>query len=241
MQINRIAFSLTALSLGIVFAQQPDAAKQEKIAALKQSLAENQAALKHYAWTETTQISLKGEVKKQEQKECQYGPDGKVQKTPIEGASQPQQQQQAGGGFRRGRLIKKKIVEKKVGELKDYMERVTALVHEYVPPDPQKIQAAAASGNVAVTPAQPVSAITIKNYLKQGDSVTLAFDTKAKKVISYNVDSYLDQPKDDAVKLAVNFARLPDGTNYVQQSVLGATAKKIQVKVMNSDYRKLGQ
>jgi hypothetical protein len=242
MHVKSIAFSLVALSFGAVLAQQSDTAKQEKIAALKQSLAENQAALKHYAWTETTQVSLKGEVKKQEQKECLYGPDGKVQKTPIQGASQPsQQQQQTRGGRRRGGLIKKEIVQKKIGELKDYMERVAALVHEYVPPDPQKVQAAAAARNVAVTPAQPVSTIIVKNYLKQGDSVTLGFDTRAKKIISYNVDSYLDQPKDDAVKLAVNFAELPDGTNYVQQSVLDATGKKIEVKVMNSDYKKLGQ
>jgi hypothetical protein len=55
-------------------AQQPDAAAkqqkiQEKVAALKQSLAQNQAALKQYRWTESTEISLKGEVKKREQKE----------------------------------------------------------------------------------------------------------------------------------------------------------------------------
>jgi hypothetical protein len=240
MHVKSIIFSLAALSFGAALAQQPDAAKQEKIAAVKQSLAENQAALKHYAWTEATQISLKGEVKKEERKECQYGPDGKVQKTPIQGASQPQQQESS-GGRRRGGLIKKAVVQKKVGELKDHMERVVALVHEYAPPDPQKIQAAAAAGNVAVTPAQPVSSITIKNYLKEGDLVTLGFDTKAKKIISYNVDSYLDKPKNDPVKLAVNFARLPDGTNYVQQSVLNATGKKVEVRVVNSDYKKLEQ
>jgi hypothetical protein len=238
----RFAISLAALCFAAAFAQQPDAAaaKQQKIAALKQSLAKDHAALKQYAWTETTQISLKGEVKKQEQKKCQYGPDGKVQKTPMEGASQPPQQR-ASGGRRRGGLIKKAVVEKKVGEMKDYIERVAALVHEYAPPDPQKIQAAAAAGNIAVTPAQAVSTITMKNYLKQGDSVTLGFDTTARKIVSYNVDSYLDKPKDDAVKLAVNFARLPDGTNYVQQSALEATGKKIEVRVTNSDYKKLGQ
>lgn len=236
------SIAIVAILCGAMLAQQPEAggAKQEKIAALKQSLAKNQAALKQYAWTETTQISLKGEVKKQEQKECQYGPDGKVQKTPIQGASQPQQQQpQQAAGARRGGRLKKQIVEKKVDEMKDYMERVGALVHEYVPPNPQKIQEAAAAGNVAVTPAQPVTAITMKNYLKQGDAVTIGFDTTAKAIASYNVDSYLDNPKDDVVKLAVNFARLPDGTNYAQQSVLDATAKKIEVKITNSDYKKL--
>jgi hypothetical protein len=243
MRFEAIAISLILLCFEAAFAQQSDAtaAKQEKIAALKQSLAKDQAALKQYAWTETTQISLKGEVKKQEQKQCQYGPDGKVQKTPLQGASQPQQQQETQGGRRRGGAMKKAIVEKKVGEMKDYMERVAALVHEYAPPDPQKIQAAAAAGNVAITPAQPVSTIVIKNYLKQGDSVTVGFDTVAKKIATYSVDSYLDNPKDDAVKLAVNFARLPDGTNHVQQTVLDATGKKIEARVTNSDYKKLGQ
>jgi hypothetical protein len=240
MRLGTIAMIFAAFLTVVASGQEADSsAKQAKIAALKQSLAANQAALKQYTWTETTQVSLKGEVKKQEQKECQYGPDGKVQKTPLGGASQPQQQQAEGG--RRGGRLKQHVVEKKVGEMKDYMERVSALVHEYVPPDPQKIQSAAAAGSVSVTPAQPISTITIKNYLKQGDSVVLGFDTTAKRIASYNVDSYLDDPKDDVVKLAVNFAQLPDGTNYAQQSVLDATGKQIQVKVTNSDYKKLTQ
>jgi hypothetical protein len=228
--------TVAALCFGMALGQQPEGAgaKQEIIAGLKKSIAENQAALKQYAWTETTQISLKGEVKKQEQKECQYGPDGKVQKTPMDGASQPQQQQTG----RRGGRVKQDIVQKKVGETKDYMEQVGALVHEYVPPDPQRIQAAQQAGNISVTPARPVSTITIKNYLKPGDSVVLGLDTTTKRIVTYDVSSFLDNPHDDPVKLAVTFAQLPDGTNYAQQSILDAPAKKIEVKVTNSDHRK---
>jgi hypothetical protein len=39
----------------------------------------------------------------------------------------------------------------------------------------------------------------------------------------------------------VTFASLPDGTNYAAESVLDATGKKIQVKVTNSGYKKVGQ
>jgi len=243
MRFKILPTALVTLCFGTVLAQEPNAAaaKQEKLAALKQSMAKNQAALKQYVWTETTQISLKGEVKKQEQKQCQYGPDGKVQKTPLQGASQPQPEQGGGGRRKGGGAMKKAVVEKKVGEMKDYMERVAALVQEYVPPNPQKIQAAQAAGNIALTPAQPVTTLNIKNYLKSGDLVTLGFDTTAKKMSSYNVDSYLDDPKDDVVKLAVSFAQLPDGTSYPQQTVLDATGKKIEVKVTNSGYKKLGQ
>jgi len=216
--------------------------KEQKVAAIKESLAKNQAALKQYTWTETTQISMKGEVKKQEQKQCQYGPDGKVQKTPIGGGSQPQQsQQEPSGGVRRkgSGAVKKVIVEKKVDELKDYMEKVGELVKEYVPPDPQKIKAAQGAGGVSVQPGADGTTISIKNYAKQGDTLALGFNTTAKKISSYNVQSYLDNPKDNPVSMAVTFTGLPDGTNYAQQTLLDVPAKKIQVKVTNSDYKKL--
>ena len=203
------------------------------MAALKQALAENQAALKHYTWTETTEISLKGEVKKRQQKTCRYGPDGKVQKTPVEGG-EPQQAQQSEdrGGRRRGAAAKKAVVAHKVGEVKDYMEKVAALVHEYVPPDKEKIQAAAAAGHVSMKPdaATGIAALGVQDYFKAGDALDIGLDLKGSALSTYNVRSYVDDPKDDAVTLAVQFDKLPDGTSYPRQTTLDVTAQKIQVK-----------
>src|SRR5580698_5681633 len=64
-------------------------AVKEKLGELKQSIAANQAKLHGYQWTQTTQVALKGETKKDSQFTCQYGPDGKVQKTLI-GAPEPE-------------------------------------------------------------------------------------------------------------------------------------------------------
>src|SRR5262245_54520971 len=120
-------------------------------AAIKESLAENQAKLRAYSWVETTQVSLKGEVKKQEQKQCYYGADGKVQKTPLGNTPAPAASPPStGGGRRGGGRLKEKVVENKVDDMKEYMERTVALVHQYVPPDPQKIQAAQAAGTASV-------------------------------------------------------------------------------------------
>lgn len=242
--------AILAMPLSAGARPQADAAggqadKQQKVAAIKESLAKNQAALKQYTWTETTQISMKGEVKKTEEKQCQYGPDGKVRKTPIGDAAQEQQpsQQQEGGRGRRGGLVKKEVVKKKVDELKDYMEQVGTLVKEYVPPDPQKIQAAQTAGGVSLQPPSGGSgpAIAIKNYAKPDDSLNLGFDGTTKKISSYKVQSYLDNPKDNPVTLAVTFSTLSDGTNYAQQTLLDAPGKKIQVKTTNSNYKKVGQ
>src|SRR5437870_5275924 len=84
---------LMAFCATMAFAQSPDL--QEKLAALKQSTAENQQRLHQYQWIETQQITLKGDPKPSKQFQCQYGPDGQVVKTPM-GQQQPQQQQSGG-------------------------------------------------------------------------------------------------------------------------------------------------
>lgn len=236
--LSRIKGFVAPIGLGlaafvvVAVAQQTD--QQSKVAELKQSLAQNQAALRQYTWVETTKISLKGEVKKEEQKQCFYGADGKVQKTPLGGAPpQAAAPSQKGGG-----RLKKKVAKEKKEEMQDYMQRVAALVHEYVPPDPQKLQAAAQAGNVSIQPAGGVTSFTIKNYLKPGDSLAVGFDSAAKKMRSYAVQSYLDNPKDDPVSLTVTFADLQDGTTYPEQSILDAKSKNIRVMVTNSGYRK---
>lgn len=210
----------------------------DRAAAIKELLTKNSASLRTYSWVETTTITLKGEVKKQEQKQCFYGADGKVQKTPI-GAAPAAKQEPSGGGGRGGRL-KQNIVENKVEDLKDYMEKVAALVHDYVPPAPAKIQAAQAAGNVSTQPAGTAVNLVIKNYLKPGDLLTIGADPTAKRLTSYKAQSFVEKPKEDDVTLDVTFGALQDGTFYPQQILLDVKAKNIQVKIANSGYKKAG-
>ena len=204
---------------------------QQKLAAVKQSTAENQQKLHQYQWTETTQLTLKGDAKPPTQSMCQYGPDGKVQKTPLG----PPPQAPSGG------RIKQRIIEKKKGEMKDYMGQVKTLLNLYLPPDPQRIQQAAQAGKVSLnaTAGAGVAELVFKDYALPGDQMTISFNTKAKKLSSVKVNTYMDDPK-DAVTLAVQFASLPNGPNYVQQSVLDATAKQLQVTTTNSNYQLIG-
>ena len=81
---------------------------QGKVAALKQSLAANEQLQKQYRWVETTVVSMKGEEKSRVQKQCFYGPDGKVQKQQL---TAPPPQEPAPTG------VKGKIVAKKKEEI----------------------------------------------------------------------------------------------------------------------------
>ena len=209
---------------------------QGKLAALKQSAAENQQKLHQYRWLETMQVTLNGNARPATQSMCQYGPDGKVQKSPM---NPPQPQQAAGGG---GGRLRQRIVEKKKEEVKDYMGQVKTLLAMYVPPDPQRMQQAFQQHKVSITPGgnSGVAQIVFKDYAQPGDQMTIFFDTAEKKISALNVNTYMDDPK-DVVTLAVHFASLPDSTNYVHDSVLNATAKKLVVTTTNSNYQPIGQ
>lgn len=202
---------------------------QQKVAVVKQSAAENQQKLHQYQWRETTQVTLKGDVKPASQSLCQYGPDGQVQKTPIGVPAPPPS----------GGRLKQRIVAKKKGEMQDYMGQVKTLLAKYVPPDPQKMEQAFKAGNASLNPnpGTQTVALVFKNYAQPGDQMTLFFGTATKKVSSLNVNTYMDNPQ-DVVTLAVQMASLPDGTNYAQQTVLDATAKKLKVTTTNSDYQR---
>jgi len=225
----------------------PDAAKaalQGRVEELKQSLAANQKALHHYTWVETTEISLKGEVKKTEKKKCSYGSDGKVIKTDLAGAAPaPAPKAPPNGGGRRaghrGGALKEKVIENKIDDLKEYMGDVAALVKQYVPPDPAKIQAAAQAGKVALDKLNNpgVAQLAIPDYHLPGDKLVVSFNSATKQLAAVNVNSYLGREK-DIVTLAVRFASLPDAVNYPAETLLTASAKQIQVKIHNSEYKK---
>jgi hypothetical protein len=202
---------------------------QQKLAAAKQAAAENKQRLRQYQWTETTQLTLKGDPKPATQKLCQYGPDGQVQKTPIGPPPEPPS----------GGRLKQRVIEKKKAEMVDYMDDVKGVLSMYVPPDPERMQLAYQAGKVSLNPSGAVINLVFTDYAQPGDRMTLVFDPAIKKIISLSVNTYMGQAK-DAVTLQVQMAGLPDGTSYPQQTILNATAKELVVTTTNSNYQKLG-
>jgi hypothetical protein len=222
-----LCFAVFASDAG---AQSGNPAVQQKLAMVKESIARNQAALRQYTWIARSEISLKGEVKKTKDEMCSYSPDGEVQKTPL-GQAAPQKEL---------RGVRKRVVEKKVDELTDYMEQAVALIHDYVPPSPPKMEAAFHAGNVSLGSSQPDTIqLQLRNYTLRGDSLVFNFDSGARSLRGISVNTYLGDQK-DAVTLQVVFQTLPDGTNYPATTILNAEAKHIQVKTQNINYQKGG-
>ncbi len=221
-----------------VSASQDPLTPEQRVAALKQSLADSQARLHKYEWIETTIISLKGEEKARSQKRCYYGADGKIQKLEI--AEAPEAKATPKGGRRDGKL-KAKIVENKKSDMQEYMERASALIHQYVPPAPAQVQKVKDAGRLAITPLdQGRVGIAFTDYLQAGDRLTVVVNAKANNLASLIVATYLDRPE-DIVALDVGFGTLSDGTSYTAQTTLDAKAKNIRVVIQNSGHRPLTQ
>jgi hypothetical protein len=215
------------LLVALVFPHELAAQQPDKVAALKQSLEANAKLQRQYKWVETTVISMKREEKSRVQKQCFYGPDGKIQKQQLTAPPEPAE---APGG------MKGKIAAKKKAEITETMKQAAALVQSYVPPDPARIQATKAAGNLAVVPTGPDSIrLDLRSYAKSGDTLSLGLDTARNAIQTVSVKSYLESEK-EPVTLEVTFARLREGLSYAGNVVLSVPEEKIQVVVQNSNY-----
>ncbi len=228
------ALNLSALLLGVsagaVLAQGPPTVP-ERVAALKQSLAQSKMQLRKYEWIETQVVSLKGEEKSNTQNRCYYGADGNLQKVPV--AAAPQE-------TKRG--LRGKIVANKKAELTDYMQKAVALIKMYVPPDPDRIEASKIAGKVSLTPLQPGLRVRLdfRDYLKPGDTLSVDVNPSTNRLLGLKVSTYMDGPT-DPVGLDVTEGALNDGTQYNAQITLAAPSQNLSVTVTNSGYRLTGQ
>lgn len=227
-----VVAAIAVLVAGHVVAQEGPAGVEARVTALKQSIAESQARLRKYEWVETTIVSLKGEEKDRKQQRCYYGSDGKVQKILLD-----EEKAAAPSGGR----LKQRVVQKKTGEMKDYMESAGALIQRYVPPSPADIDSAKQRQKIVLRPVQGGRArVEFSDYLQPGDLMAIDVDAAANRLVGLSVNTYLEKAE-DAVTLTVGFATLPDGTNYTGQTTLNAKAKNITVVVQNSGHRPVGQ
>jgi hypothetical protein len=204
---------------------------QQKLVAAKEAAARNQQALRSYSWLEKTELSLKGEVKNTKVDMCKYGPDGKVQKTPVVEPPPPE----------KGRGLKGKVVAKKTGEMKEELEAAVALVQQYVPPSPDLMQVVMNAGTASLAQAGPGAAsLKFPGYVKKGDALTLTFDSTVKALRSIEVNTWLDEPE-SAVILKVTMQAMPEGVSHPGTIVFALPKRQLEVKITKSNYQKLAQ
>ena len=217
-----------AFSPGPVAAQAVAQALQQQLDMAEQAAAANRQALQPYSWIETTQISVKGEVKNTKVESCRYGPGGQVQRTELSDNSADMPP-----GLR-GMMAKKKA-----GEVQAELKNAAALVRQYVPLDPARVRAVIAAGGASLGQAGPGTAqVKFANFAQQGDVLTLTVDTQTQKIDRIDVATWLDS-ESNKVSLGVDVDSLPDGTRFPATSTVLIPGSDIQVQMRNTNYQKL--
>ena len=203
---------------------------EQKLMAIKNAQAANKQKLATYTWQETETISIKGNVKDTKVYQVQIGPNGQPQKTLIN-------DQKAQSGGREGRA-KERIVQKETQEYQQYGQSIGALAKQYTTPNPDALMQAKQAGNISLQPGSGTVSLVIKNYVKQGDSMTMTISEQTHSPVSVQVNSYLNDPS-DAVTISAQFAQLPDGTNHVATTTIDGVSKHLGINEQNSNYQKL--
>ena len=211
-----------------ICAQSADPNLMREAAAVRMGVAQSNAALRQYTWTEHTEVLVKGDVKSSKDLICRYNNSGDLTKTPV---GQAEEKKDPSG------ISKRPAVRKKAG-MQDYIERAVSMIQEYVPPKPEQLQYLLQNGGASLGQSgSGKSEIRFANYFQRGDSIVFTYDPASKVLLRATIATTLGSPKDPVTMEAV-FETLPDGVNHLASTTLKATAKKVEVKTQNANYQK---
>jgi hypothetical protein len=200
------------------------------LAQIKKNLDSSNKNLSTFTWIETVTIYKGDEVKSETKNQCSYGWDRKVAKVPI-GAPAAAEKEKRG--------VRGKIVENKKEDISEYVKKSIAKVHEYLPPNPEKLQAINAAGkvNIQVVQANVKYTLNFPDYLKAGDKMAITLDMQKALFGGIVVNTFLDKP-DDKINFTLNYGVLTDGTEYPAETILDLPKEGLKIVIKNDGYKK---
>lgn len=218
----------TALLLLAILAFATAAGAQQPTAAMMTGMAANARQLRQYTFKQRAETYHKGELKNTKIDEVHYNASGERVTVPLDEQRTESAPHLRGPG---SRLIAKKIEEKQE-EMKEYIERLTALTSRYLAPEPAKFQVAMAAAEVTVGGSQ--LRIRLRDYVKDGDTMTMSFDSMTNRPTKTEINTTLD---DAPVSIVLAFDQIHEGPKYPGKTVVRADAKQLEVRIFTYDYR----
>lgn len=197
--------------------------------ALMANMATNATLLRQYTFKQRTETYHKGELKNAKIDEIHYNPSGERVSIPIDERKAQTEPRRRGPG---SRLIARKIEEEQE-KMKEYIERLMAFTSRYLASDPAKLQAAMAKADVTTVGGSGTTRITMRDFVKTGDSMTMSFDS-AKRPTKTEISTSLD---DAPVSVVLTFDQVHNGPNYAQNTVVRSDAKEVEMRILTYDYR----
>jgi hypothetical protein len=219
--------------MGWLFLLAQSPSLEQQITAISAVEAENQKALTEYSWQEQETITLKGKLQSQRLFEVQPRPDGRISRTPLDLPEGNLSQTESRG-------MQKWVTEKKKRAVMMSAQEMKELAETYVHFDTELLRRAYERGDVANEPTATgsgVKKLSIHNYKKTGDLVTMVFNQKNDEVQTLEATSYLTDPREPAHILA-EFVNARDGLNHVDAITATVPKRNLSVVIRNLSYER---
>lgn len=204
---------------------------EQQIARIRTVESENRKALAEYTWQEQETILIKGKVEHQRLFEVQPGPDGQLRRTPMDLPEENVSRSEKEGGMREW------ITQKKKHALMAYAQEMKQIAETYAQADPESLRLAYERGDIANEPSPSdigVKKLSIRNYVKAGDLVTVAVNHQ-NELQTLEASSYLTDTK-EPVHILVEFVKTCDGLNHVDAVTATVPKKNFSLVIRNLTY-----
>jgi hypothetical protein len=229
-----IAVGLTCALAGWLALSAQNPSLEQQIAGIRAAIARDRDMLADYTWQQQETISIKGKVQSQRLFEVQLGPDGRTRRTPLDLPEGNLSQREKTGGMR------EMITQKKQHAMLMYAQDVKEIAETYAQVDPESLRRAYARGDIADEPnpaGNGVKKLSIHNYVKAGDLVTIAFNQKDNEIQTLEASSYLTDPK-EPVHILAEFVNAGEGLNHVDAVTATAPKKNFSMVIRNLTYER---
>ena len=216
-----VLFGLLFLTDVVVTAQ--DLSTKKELAAIEQAELTNQETLSHYTWQETQFISVNGEAVDYRLYSVKIGANGQYQRdlviehTGQEAIFEPSKKEQ-------------------LSQYGPYAQQLCELANQYTSLNSERLTRANSRGEIVLLHEDDSIKLTIKNYSKPGDSLTMTINQRTHRLLRVRAKSYLTDSQ-DAVTIEAEFAELPDGTNHVAITKIDSASRHLTVKLTNWSYQ----
>jgi hypothetical protein len=216
-----VLFGLLFLTDVVAIAQNPST--KEELAAIEQAELTNQTKLSHYTWQEIQFVSVNGDAVDYRLYSVKIGANGQYQRNLVtehtgeEATFEPTTKEQ-------------------LSQYGPYAQQLCELANQYTSLNSEQLTRAERRGEIALVREDDLIKLTIKNYSKPSDSLTMTINQRTHRLVSVQAKSYLTEPQDD-VTIQAEFAELPDGTNHVVTAEIDSVSKHLTVKLKNWSYQ----
>jgi hypothetical protein len=186
----------------------------------------NADLMRQYTWHSRTELIMSGQVKDTRIDLVNYGPDGKLKRTPLNDQSAP---------LPRG-FLRKAAAEDEKKKTEEYLAGLRALLDQYTLSTSGKVLDFMEQAKIAGPDSQGLIHFTGNGVVVPGDSMTVSADMASRQTRRITVNTFF---QGDAVELTATFKTLAaGGLVYTAFAEVTVPAKQMNLQVQNFDYQR---